>query len=194
MLVPLTPKNQLEARICMATAKPSPQTAKKRAKRNLWPRIYTRHHRSGQTGYLVDLGKVNGKRERKTFPTKQDAEVFAAQARATKANEGTAAFALSADSRVASAKCLEKFAPYSATLVEAVDCYVDHVLEFRAAPSVAEIVKQLLKDAEVAGRRERTIDDLKARLNQFGLTFGKRQLGAITLPELEAWLADPSLL
>ena len=170
-----------------------PQSARKRAKRTLWPRIYTRQHRSGQTGYLVDLGDVKGKRIRRSFLTKATAEAFAEQARVARQNEGVGAFSLSQEARVFAAKCLEKLAPYNATLVEAVDYYVEHVLKYRNAPPVAEIVKQLLNDVAAAGRRERTIDDLRARLNRFALSFGSRQLSAITLPELQSWLADPAL-
>ncbi len=165
-----------------------------RARRKVsWPRIYRRIHRSGQAGFTVDLGLVNGKRDRRTFPTKQAAETFATQARVAKENEGTAAFSLSADSRVEAAKCLGKLRPWNATLTEAVDHYVEHVLKYRNAPPVAEIVQQLLKDVTAAGRRQRTIDDLKARLGQFANTFGTRQLSAIALPELQEWLNDPEL-
>lgn len=160
----------------------------KRASRSTWPPIYRRTHRSGQVGYLVDLGKVNGKRDRRSFSTKQAAEVFAAQARVNKMNEGAAAFALSADTRTEVAKSMVKLKPWNATITEAVDYYVEHVLRYRNAPIVADIVQRMLADAKAAGRRNWTIRELRTRLNQFALTFGKRQLSAITLPELEQWL------
>ena len=29
--------------------------------KRLWPNVYSRTHRSGQVGYMVDLGLINGK-------------------------------------------------------------------------------------------------------------------------------------
>jgi integrase len=167
------------------------KTPHKRASRKSWPPIYKRTHRSGQVGYLVDLGHVTGQRIRKTFSTKADAETFAEQARVAHKNEGVAAFSLPQEARVSAAKCLGKLAPYNATLEEAVDYYVKHVLRYRNAPTVAEIGVQMLNDAKSAGRRERTIRDLQTRMRQFSAAFGNRRLGTITLPELQAWLNNP---
>lgn len=170
-----------------------PKSPRKRASRKAWPPIYRLTHRSGQVGYMVDLGKVNGKRDRRTFPSKQEAETFAQQARSARENEGTAAFALSGATRAEAAQCLEKLAPYNASLTEAVDHYVKHVLAYRNAPVVKELVDRLIADAKSADRRERTIMDLQSRLGQFAATFGNRRLSTITLPELQAWLNDPAL-
>jgi hypothetical protein len=46
----------------MSTDKPKRQTSKV-AK---WPKLYKRSYPTGQVGYVVDLGLVNGKRDRKT--------------------------------------------------------------------------------------------------------------------------------
>jgi integrase len=75
----------------------------------------------------------------------------------------------------------------------AVDHFIQHVLIYRNAPTVAQIVAGMLQDVAAAGRRERTLKDLRSRLGQFALTFGNRQLSTITLPELQAWLNDPAL-
>ena len=85
---------------------------------------------AGKPG-IVGLGRVNRQRIRRNFPTMAEAKTLAEQARVARENEGTAAFALSQEIRVAAAKCLERLAPYSATLTEAVDYYVDHVFRYR---------------------------------------------------------------
>jgi len=41
----------------MAAKKPKPK------RRRLWPHLYSRKHRRGQVGQVVDLGLINGKRE-----------------------------------------------------------------------------------------------------------------------------------
>lgn len=169
------------------------QPKRRRAKRQAWPPVYKRTHRSGQVGYLVDLGQINGRRARKTFPTKQEADAFALKARIERQNEGTAAFALSQETKVSTAKCLAKLAPYGATLDEAVDYYVEHVLRYRNAPTVAEIVAKMETDASAAGRRENTVKEIRNRLGRFAAVFGTRRLSTITLPELEGYLTNPTL-
>ncbi|MCX6897237.1 MAG: hypothetical protein NT105_00925 [Verrucomicrobia bacterium] len=79
------------------------------------------------------------------------------------------------------------------TITEAVDYYVEHVLRYRNAPTVADITQRMLDDAKQAGRRNWTIRDLRTRLNQFAFNFGKRQSSMITLPELEQWMDRPEL-
>jgi len=41
----------------------APKKSKPKRKQS-WPYVYSRKHRSGQVGCVVDLGLINGKRER----------------------------------------------------------------------------------------------------------------------------------
>ena len=68
---------------------------------------------------MVDLGRVNGLRVRKTFPTKAGSETFTEHARLARENEGVTALSLSQEIWAAAAKCLERLAPHNATLTEA---------------------------------------------------------------------------
>ncbi|MGO9243330.1 MAG: tyrosine recombinase XerC [Verrucomicrobiia bacterium] len=165
-------------------------SAKSKAK--LWPPIHKLTYTSGKTGWQVAC-MVSGQRIREAFPTKEEAETRAAQIRAMVDNEGAAAFTLPVDVRTIAAKCVEKLNPHGATLDEAVDHYVDHVLKFRNVPTVSEIVEKLLADAEVNHRRERTVKDLRHRLGAFVKAFGNRRLAEITREELKDWLQDPTL-
>jgi integrase len=135
---------------------------------------------------------LKGERIRETFPTKEEAETRAAQIRQQRDNEGAAAFALPAAARVEAVNCGEMLKPYAATITEAVTYYVEHVLAYRNAPPVSEIVKRMVAEAESAGRRETTVKDLRLRLERFSRTFGKRQLAGISLAELKQWLDDPT--
>jgi hypothetical protein len=69
------------------------KAAKAKRKRS-WPNVYTRVHRSGQASYVVDVGLINGKRERPSFKTKAEADTFAELKRSERQNQGTAALAL----------------------------------------------------------------------------------------------------
>jgi integrase len=165
-------------------------TAKSKTK--LWPPIHELHYASGKGAWQVAC-MVNGQRVREAYSTKGEAETRAAEIRTQVENEGRAAFNLPTDVRVEAQKAVEKLAPHSASITEAVDFYVEHVLKYRNAPTVAEIVKRLVTEAEGNKRRDRTVKDLRMRLEQFAKTFSDRQLSSITREELAAWLNDPTL-
>lgn len=167
-------------------------TAKPLKTKQKWPPV-RKHFVGSSTYWLVDLGKINGKRTRQVFKTRTEADTCAEQARIKRKNEGIAAFSLSEGMRVEAARCLEDLKPHGATLTEAVKYYVKHVLAFRTAPSVAEVIIQLIEAVKSKGRRKDTIADLEYRLGRFGRNFGNRQLASITKEELEEWLKDPSL-
>jgi len=154
--------------------------------------IHQRHYASGATGWQVAF-QVKGTRTRKTFETKGEAETFAAQEQTRIENEGRAAYSLDNATRTQAADAVKKLTPFNATIQEAVDHYLEHVLAYRQSPPVAEIVKRLVTEAEGNKRRERTIKDLRLRLEHFAKSFGDRQLASVTREELAAWLNDPTL-
>jgi integrase len=80
--------------------------------------------------------------------------------------------------------------PYDATIIEACQHYVDHVLRYRTAPPVREIVEKMIADARKANRRPDTIAELRQRLGQFAAIYGDRQLSSISLEEAEQWIDD----
>jgi len=104
-----------------------------------------------------------------------------------------AAFSLATETRAEAAKCLELLKPYGAGLTEAVQYYVEHVLRFRNAPTVAEIIQRMVNDAKSLRRREQTVKELRNRLSRLTAQFGMRRLSTITLPELEGYLSNPDL-
>lgn len=157
-----------------------------------WPRIY--EHKVGtKTYWQVDCGVVGGKRLRFVRKTKTDAEREAAGLRIVRENEGRDSLTIPKDLRIDAGKAGALLRPYGASLADAARYYVDHCLKFRQAPVVKEIVAKLVADTKAAGRRERTLDDLKGRLEGFARIFGDRQLTSITLPELQEWINDPGL-
>jgi len=71
--------------------------AKKQAKsprKRSWPNVYSRKDRSGQVGYIVDLGLSNGKPELHSFKTKNEADNFSEFKRVVRQNQGVVALAL----------------------------------------------------------------------------------------------------
>ena len=106
----------------------------KKRKKNVWPNVYTRTHPTGSKSWVVDLGEINGKRDRHSFKTKQEAETFAEQARVKKQNEGLAAFNLPNEIRADALRASEE---RYRTLFESIDegfCIIEKVEGGTAGP------------------------------------------------------------
>jgi integrase len=155
-----------------------------------WPHVYSRTHRSGQVGYVVDLGLINGKRERHTFKTKGEADTFAELKKTERQNQGVVALALAHDVKVDAAKAHALLAPHSVSLEEAAKYYVKHEIAYRSAPMIAKIVEQLLAGADKNDRRDRTVADLRSRLEAFAEHFPNRRLSELTVEEIKAWIDE----
>lgn len=155
-----------------------------------WPRIFIAKHRSGQVSFQVDLGIVDGKRKRVNFASKGEAETFAEQSRIAKVNEGMKAFTLPQDVRLDAAKAHDILARHGVTILESAKYYEKHVLAYKTAPTVKEIVALYIADCKQRNLRPRTIGDLEQQLNTFAADFGDSRLSDITLDELKEWVND----
>lgn len=162
---------------------------------NGWPLIYRRRYPSGLPSFVVDMGKQSdGRRVRRTFPTRGEAETFAEQRRTERANEGALTNAVPWEIRREAAICAAKLAPYHAKLTEAVDYYVQQVLQYRTSPSASDAIRQMLTELKAGGRRETAIRTLRGFLGgAFTLQFGERQLSTVALTELNAICLVPHL-
>ncbi len=81
--------------------------------------MYKRKHRSGQVGYIVDLGLINGNRERHSFKTRADADTFAELKKTERQNEGVVALSLPHEIKVDAAKASAILTPRGVSLFEA---------------------------------------------------------------------------
>ena len=163
-----------------------------KSKIKLWPPIHVLTYTSGKTAWQVAC-MVNGQRIRKTYPIKAEAETHAAEIRIQVENEERAAFTMPSAVRVEAVSAVKQLALHNASITEAVDFYVEHVLKYRTAPTITEIIEKLLADAASNQRRERTIKDLRHRLTTFAKTYGNQRIAEITREELKDWLNDPAL-
>ena len=117
-------------------------TAKTKTK--LWPPIHRLTYSSGRHGWQVAC-MLDRRRIRETFGTREEAETRATQIRKMVNNEGTSAFSLPVDIRAEAARAVAKLTPYNATITEAIDHYVEHVLQHRSAPTVATVIAEVVK-------------------------------------------------
>jgi len=163
------------------------QSTRKSKSKPSWPPILAREYPSGKTAFQIAV-MVDGQRIRETFKTRAEAETRAQEIRAMRQREGAAAFTLPMEHRVEAAKSLDKLRQYNATIAEAVDYYVKHVLIYRNAPTVREIVTKLVDEKQKANKRPATLIELKHRLGHFANVFGDRRLSEITGDELSPWI------
>jgi hypothetical protein len=162
----------------------------RKSKKRQWPNVYKRRHRGGHTSYIVDLGKVENKRQRHSFDDKATADTFAEQKRAERKNEGTAALALTPKTRADAAKAEKLLQGHEVSLETCAEYYVKHVIAYRNAPTVTEIINKMIAEAEQNNRRDRTVVDLRNRCELFAEDFPNTRLNEISLDELKEWFGD----
>ena len=138
------------------------QGTRKSKSKPSWPLILQREYPSGKTAFQIAV-MVDGQRIRETFKTRSEAEARAQEIRAMRQREGAAAFTLPMEHRIEAAKSLDKLKPYNATIAEAVDYYVEHVLIYRNAPTVREIIAKLIEEKQKANKRPATLIELRHR-------------------------------
>ena len=99
---------------------------KSKTKRPKWPQVTRRKNPGGSISFCVDLGRVNGKRERTFFKTRTAADSYAEQQRIARENMGTAAFSIDDALRHDAITAKQILAPFKATLTEAAKYFVKH--------------------------------------------------------------------
>jgi integrase len=103
--------------------------------------IYERKHRSGNPGWQVSLGMVNGKRKFQPFTTLEAAQTFKAQCEEKQALSNPAALSdLDALGRAAIRHALEKLKPYDATITEAVDFFIKFAKPTKGKVTIQEAI------------------------------------------------------
>lgn len=159
-----------------------------------WPNLRKRVHPTGRVAWQVDCGERDGKRDRRDFPTKGEAEAYAQQRRIEQENEGIQAPILALEIKLEAARCVEKLSSYGASLTEAVDHYIGYVLVHRTAPTISKMIEDLLTQKQnVAKLRESWVRTLKYFWGKFADRFGDRQLHTLTLDELKSICLEPCI-
>src|SRR5512145_497211 len=96
----------------------------KPAKRPKWPRVTRRKNSGGSISFCVDMGRIGGRRVRKFYKTRQEADTYAEQQRTLKLNQGTAAFSIDDKLRIEAVEARRLLLPYGASLIEAAKYFI----------------------------------------------------------------------
>lgn len=158
-----------------------------------WPHQYVRMYPSGETSYVVDLGKINGKRKRRTFPTKAQADKFARRVRRLRDKQGASAFTLPFEVLGQAKRLYDLLDPHGIMFDDVYRHYAEEMIPYLKVPNAGEIAGQLMTRLKERGNRPSSIKSVESLLKEFTSMFGERQLADLTEDELEKFCFKPGL-
>jgi integrase len=139
------------------------------------------------TYFVLDFGRVDGKRKFLNFRTLAEAKLALEHARIERNKIGQDAIRLTDRDRQDAARA-KHLSGGAVNLEAAMDFYIKHHGAELNAPSVSDVIKELLSQKSRLGRRPRTLANLKCRLGHFAATFGEAKVTSITTRGLEQWI------
>ena len=137
---------------------------------------------------FVVHSNVMGKRERKFFETKKEAESFAQIKEIELLNQGREGAAFSTDLRVMAQRADDILKPFNKTVLDAAEFYAKHLRTISGSRRVADVVAELLAARMADGMSAAYLHDLRIRLGNFARTFGDKMIAGLTAKDISAWL------
>lgn len=137
--------------------------------------------------YVVNF-KENGKRARRFFETKREAETFAQQKNIERVNQGREGAEFPSWLRVMAQECHELLEPHGKTIRDAAEHYLSFLRATARSCTVEELVGELLATKQADGASRRYLDDLKSRLGRFASEFQGQTVATITAAQIDDWL------
>ncbi|HEY7338933.1 MAG TPA: tyrosine-type recombinase/integrase [Bryobacteraceae bacterium] len=141
------------------------------------------HYRWTITGHYV-----NGKRVRRFFPTKGEAETFLNQLRVKRENLGNRATAIDQRLHVMAVDATDRLKPYGQTIAGAVEFYIRHTETAKRSCSVEQLTEMLLATKKAEGKNAGYITAMRSIFKRFCTTFRGRLIAEITAAEIDDWL------
>ena len=130
----------------------------------------------------------NGKRARKFFETKRDAETFTQARNVEFQNQGREGAEFPSWLRIMANACHERLHPRGRTLKDATDHFLAYLDASEKSCTVAELVAELIKAKTADGASERHLRDLRDRLKRFSVEFGEQNAATVTTAQIDDWL------
>jgi len=154
--------------------------------------IINRHSGAdGGLSYRVTVpARVAGTRLFKQFTSVENAEGWAKDQHAGAKKDGQKHFLLSPSQREDAVAALSLLEGTGLTLAQAVALAKKHVRSPAGNLTVKAAITGLISGKEAENLRERSVRDLRNRLDIFAQTFGDKLVGEITQTEIENWLRD----
>jgi len=105
--------------------------------------IYEKRHASGNVGYRLDMGMINGRRSFKSFKTRAEAEKFQKKQLTAQARSNPLILSeIDAVARHEVLAAVNRLKQFNATITEAVDFYLKHSRPARAGATIGEVMDE----------------------------------------------------
>jgi len=150
-------------------------------------KVRVRKYRHPRLKFVVNYREA-GKRKRKFFETKEEAQSFAAFKNAELRKCGVEGAEFSSRLREEAAECVERLSAYGKTLTDATDFLVAYLKASERSITAAALVEQLIAAKKADGMSKRYIEDLRSRLPRFAKKFDGQMVATITSTEIDNWL------
>jgi integrase len=152
----------------------------------------------GKTMWQVNLESETGVRDgrrvrvrpRRTFSNVEEARSFAALKRIERKNRGTLGVSMPEKLRADALEAARLLEPFGASLLDAVQEYVERRELSRKSETVTNAFDSFMKARQGDNLRDRYVQDLHYRLGRFAEAFGERKVADIESGEIYAWLRD----
>jgi integrase len=136
---------------------------------------------------MIDT-RIDGKRHRKFFRTKRDAEQELTRIKTKMAREGEEALSLPDDLRIAALAIQRDLEPFGKTLRDAGAFYLKFLNDSLHSITVRALVDEYLKVKSTKNLSEVHLRDLRNRYEVFCRTFGDSMVRTLTPRQIESWL------
>ncbi len=124
--------------------------------------VYEKRHASGNVGYRVDLGLVNGKRKFKSFDSREKAETFSKKCQKLEVQKNPNLLVdLDEVTRHEVLAALARLKEYRASITDAVDFYLKHARPAKADATIQQIMDLFEETKKKAGLSSKYITTAK---------------------------------
>lgn len=155
--------------------------------RKATPKV-VRYRGSETSKFVVEGLRVSGKRTRKFFATRTEAETWLRRTIARMRKEGEVAIHMPERLRVEAISCSEKLKLKGKTLTEATEHFLAHLDAIQRTCTVEALIQEFKGSKEQDGASESYQRDLRHRLGIFAESFGDRMVADILPNQIDDWI------
>jgi hypothetical protein len=137
---------------------------------------------------FVVSSHLYGRRARKFFKTKAEAETYVQIKEVELLNQGSEAAIFPTHLRVLAQRAAAILEPFGKTVLDAAEYYAKHLQTISGSRKIVEVAEELSLARKADGMSADYLRDLKIKFDSFNKTFGERMIASITAKEISAWL------
>lgn len=160
-------------------------------RKKMWPVVRRRERPTG-VDYVIDCGRIDGKRKTYVRKSREEADSLAQDLRIRKQNLGRAAHALSMRQSLEAAQCFSMLTGERSdvTLTEAVQFFLDHAPRQSKDKTVQCVYDEFMVRCGAQSLKSSTVRGYRSSLRPFIETFGKDPIAGITKHRVREWFTD----